>query len=168
LNEQVQFCDTFSKMTDIEKITFKNRLKQFVQTIIEQRIHAVRIAIDNAQQSANSEEKSSAGDKYETSRAMNHLAKDMHARQLAENLKELSVLQAVDTGTIHCDVNNGSFIECTEVSFFIAAGLGKQVIDGRPILFLSPNAPVAKLMLHKKIGDGFVFNGQYTEIKELY
>jgi hypothetical protein len=39
--------------------------------------------MESAQQSANSEEKSSAGDKYETSRAMGHLEKDMHARQLA-------------------------------------------------------------------------------------
>jgi hypothetical protein len=155
-------------MTDSEKIAFKNRLKQIGQAIIEQRINAARIAIDNAQQSANNEEKSSAGDKYETSRAMNHLEKDMHARQLAENLKELSVLHAVDTGHIHNEVSNGSFIVCRGVSFFIAAGLGKQLVDDQIVLFLSPHAPVAKLVLHKKTGDSFVFNGQYTAIEDVY
>jgi hypothetical protein len=155
-------------MTDTEKIAFKNKLKQFGQGIIEQRINAARIAIDNAQQSANSEEKSSAGDKYETSRAMNHLEKDMHARQLVENLKELSVLHAVNVSIVYNEVTNGSFVKCTEVSFFIGAGLGKQSMDDQVILFLSPHAPVAKLMLHKKIGDGFVFNRLNTVINDLY
>ena len=155
-------------MTDTEKIAFKNRLKQIGQAIIEQRINAARIAIDNAQQSANNEEKSSAGDKYETSRAMNHLEKDMHARQLAENLKELSLLHAVDTGHIHHEVSNGSFIVCKDFSFFIAAGLGKQSIDDHVIFFLSAHAPVAALILQKKTGDSFIFNGQQTVIENVY
>lgn len=155
-------------MTDTEKIAFKNRLKQIGQVIIEQRINAARVAIDNAQQSANNEEKSSAGDKYETSRAMNHLEKDMHARQLTENLKELSELQAVDTGRIHNEASNGSFVVCKGFSFFIAAGLGKQLVNDQVILFLSPHAPLATLILHKKTGDGFVFNRQHTVIEDVY
>jgi transcription elongation GreA/GreB family factor len=155
-------------MTEPGKTDFKKRLKQIAQGIIEQRIQVARIAIENAQHSANSEEKRSAGDKYETSRAMSHLEKDMQARQLAENLKELSILQAVDTGIVFNEVSNGSFVTCESASFFIAAGLGKQVIDGKVILFLSPHAPAAKLMLHKKIGDGFVFNGLHMQITDLY
>ena len=45
--------------------------------MIKQRIAAATLAIENAQSAANAEEKSSAGDKYETSRAMSHLEKDM-------------------------------------------------------------------------------------------
>ncbi len=155
-------------MTDAGKIAFKNRLKHYCHSMIEQRVNAARHAIANAQQSANSEEKSSAGDKYETSRAMNHLDKDMYSHQLAEYLKELSLLNAVDTGVIHREINVGSFISCPTVSFFIAAGLGKQMVDDKMILFISPNAPVAKQLLHKKGGENFLFNGVHTTINELY
>jgi len=82
-------------MNDVEKIALKNTLKQYALALIEQRIATAREAIDQAQQAANQEEKSSAGDKYETGRAMGHLQKDMYARQLSENRKELAILHAV-------------------------------------------------------------------------
>lgn len=151
-----------------EKIIFKNKLKQFCHHMIGQRIEAAKTTIENAQQAANSEEKSSAGDKYETGRAMNHLERDMHTKQLAENIKELSTLLAIHTDIIYDTIAAGAFIKCTGISFFIAAGLGKQIIDGEIILFLSPNAPLAKLLQNKKTGDHFLFAGKDCAIAEVF
>jgi len=155
-------------MNKEEKIVFKNRLKQFCHSMLEQRIEAAKAAIENAQQSANNEEKSSAGDKYETARAMSHLERDMHTRQLTENLKELSALHAINAETIYDHVTGGAFLKCADISFFIATGLGKQAIDGKTVLFLSPNAPLTKLLAHKKAGDYFFFNEQNFAIEEIY
>jgi transcription elongation GreA/GreB family factor len=52
--------------------------------------------------------------------------------------------------------------------FFIAAGLGKQTIDGKVIFFLSPHAPLAKTLQRKKAGEQFVFNGAQTKIESVY
>lgn len=136
--------------------------------MIEQRIEMAKAAIENAQEAANSEEKSSAGDKYETGRAMNHIERDMHARQLAENVKELSTLHSINTNTVYDTAAAGAFVICNNISFFIAAGLGKQIIDGEIILFLSPHAPLAKLVEHKKAGQHFLFTQRDTVIKEIY
>ncbi|MEO5594337.1 MAG: hypothetical protein ABIR15_14970 [Chitinophagaceae bacterium] len=155
-------------MTTAEKLSFKNSLKQFCQQHIEQRVAAAKEAIKNAQDSANNEEKSSAGDKYETGRAMGHLQKDMHARQLSEYIKEISELHAVNTGIIYNQAIAGAFIETDQSSFFIAAGLGKQIIKDRQILFLSPHAPLATILQNKKQGDSFVFNGAMTIIKNVF
>jgi hypothetical protein len=155
-------------MNDREKVAYKNKLKQFCNNIIEQRIEISKVAIENAQQSANSEEKSSAGDKYETARAMSHLERDMHTRQLTENLKELSALHSINANTIYNTVTNGTFVKCDEISFFIAIGIGKQIIDEEKILFLSLNAPLAKLMEHKKAGDKFIFLEKEIFIVEIY
>ena len=95
-------------MTETEKIVFKNKLKHFCTSIIEQRVEAAKRAIASAQQSANSEQKSSVGDKYETARAMAHLEKDMNARQLAENLKELAILHSVNTDKIYMAAEAGA------------------------------------------------------------
>lgn len=43
--------------------------------------------MEGAQEAANSESKSSAGDKYETGRAMAQLERDRHAQLLAEAQK---------------------------------------------------------------------------------
>jgi hypothetical protein len=155
-------------MTNIEKVVFKNRLKQIGIDLIGERIAITKKAIDNAQEAANSEEKSSAGDKYETSRAMSHLEKDMHAGQMAAHVKELALLRNINVDTIYDTCATGAFIQCADASFFIAAGLGKQIIDQKPFFFLSPHAPLAKLLKDKKSGDLFLFNGNDVRIDEVY
>ncbi len=155
-------------MTDPEKILFKNRLKQVGLSIIQERINAAKKAIDEAQEAANQEEKSSAGDKYETGRAMGHLQKDMHSRQMAEHLKELGALHSVTVDIPYTTATTGAFVRCAGASFFISAGLGKQVIDGQQIFFLSPKAPLARNLEHKKVNEYFLFNGKPIIIEELY
>ena len=151
-----------------QKIIFKIKLKQTCQSVIEQRIHTTNTAIRDAQEAANNEEKSSAGDKYETSRAMSHLEKDMHSKQLAETVKELAVLHAVNVNKI-CPVGEpGAVVQCGDISFFIGAGIGKHEIDGRQIYFLSPHAPLAKQLYNKKAGDHFIFNQREIVIQEVY
>jgi len=155
-------------MTGPEKIQCKNALKQLALAIIEQRIDTARQSAEHAQEAANQEEKSSAGDKYETGRAMGHLQKDMHAGQLAAHLKDLATLQAVHTDALYSKPVPGAFISCTGFSFFIAAGLGKQLVQGQTIFFISPYAPLARQLEQKKTGDSFVFNGITTVIEDIY
>jgi hypothetical protein len=155
-------------MTAADKILFKNNLKQFCQHTIEQRIAAAKEIIQNVQEAANNEEKSSAGDKYETGRAMGHLQKDMHSRQLNEYLKELADLHSVNAGIIYQKAKPGAFIETSAALFFIAAGLGKQATAGKTILFLSPHAPLALVLQNKEQGESFVFNRNTVVITDLF
>ncbi|SHL21180.1 hypothetical protein SAMN05444266_102465 [Chitinophaga jiangningensis] len=155
-------------MTNEEKVAFKTRLKSTGEAIITERIAATKLAIDAAQEAANSEEKSSAGDKYETGRAMGNLQKDMYTRQLLEHKKELDQLMKVATNTVFASVQSGAFIQCASYAFYIAAGLGKQLIDDQQVFFLSPQAPLARLLLHKKPGDHFQFNKMELEILDVY
>jgi hypothetical protein len=155
-------------MTITEMIAFKDALKQTCKTLIEARIQAAIQLMNAAQEAANSEGKSSAGDKYETARAMGHLEKDLHARQLAENRKELASLSAIDTHFIAVAIGPGTYFETSKAAFFIAAGLGKQCIDGAWIFFLSPQAPLAKMLENNKIGDTFQFQGVQTSITNIF
>jgi hypothetical protein len=155
-------------MENAEKIALKHQLKRWALDTIGQRITASRAAIDQAQQAANQEEKSSAGDKYETGRAMGHLQKDMHARQLAESIKELATLHAVKTDTLYTAPGPGAFVRGEGMAIFIAAGLGKQQWEGQTIFFLSPIAPLARALHDKKPGDCVLFNGAPILILEIF
>ncbi len=155
-------------MTDAEKLAFKNRLKQWGLDLIGERMAAAKEAMEQAQEAANSEEKSSAGDKYETGRAMGHLQKDMHARQLAESVKELATLHAVPTEPLCHEGRIGAVLQVDGLTFFISAGLGKQSIDGQTILFLSPQAPLAKQLEKKKPGDNVFFNQKDLVIRDIF
>jgi hypothetical protein len=155
-------------MDNAEKIVFKQRLKRWALDGIGHRIAASREAIDQAQQAANQEEKSSAGDKYETGRAMGHLQKDMHARQLAESMKELAALHSVQTDILYSVAGPGAYVRAEDIAFFIAAGLGRQQLEGQTILFLSPQAPLAKVLQNKKTGDDIAFQGKNIRILEIF
>jgi transcription elongation GreA/GreB family factor len=161
-------------MTAAEKLAFKNKLKKWGLDLIGQRIATATEAMDQAQEAANSEEKSSAGDKYETGRAMGQLQKEMHARQLAESMKELASLQAISIEPLSPEGRPGAYLQgegerqAEDIAFFISAGLGKQTIDGRTVLFLSPQAPLAKLLQGKKAGDQFSFNKTTVQIHDVF
>jgi hypothetical protein len=155
-------------MTDTEKIAFKNRLRRWALDHIGQRINTARAAIDQAQEAANSEEKSSAGDKYETGRAMSHLQQEMHSRQLTEYLKELATLHSVNIEQLYTAGRPGAFLRGEGLGFFIAAGLGKHNIDGETIFFLSPHAPLARLLQNKLAGDRITSGTINTTIKEVF
>ena len=152
----------------MEKRKYKIKLHQHAVEIIRKRTADTMLLIKNAQASANSEEKSSAGDKYETSRAMSHLEKDMYAKQLAANNRELAALLSIDCDTLYHSVMTGCVVNSNDISFFIAAGLGKITFEGRNIYFLSPGAPFAKILLNKRAGDGFIFNNEPMIIEEIF
>lgn len=155
-------------MNTLQTIDFKNSLKQKCIAIIKERITACNKAMKDAQDAANKEEKSSAGDKYETGRAMSHLEKDMHARQLMANQKNLADVYAVNCNTINATAIAGSVIECETCSFFIASGLGKIMIDDKMYFLLSPHAPIAQLLLNKKCGDTITFLKETFKIINIY
>ena len=155
-------------MNDQQKIDFKTALKKRCIEILEHRIDASYNSMQNAQAAANEEEKSSAGDKYETGHAMNHLEKDMHARQLSANKKDMAGLLSVNCNQIYQRVIPGCFVKCTGISFFIAAGLGKIIIDEETVFLLSHHAPVTKMLYNKKAGDKILFNGKELKIEDLY
>ncbi len=150
-----------------EKIAYKVKLRQFCENLLSQRISATREAMANAQAAANAEGKSSAGDKYETSRAMSHLEKDMHARQLLAHTEQLSALLNINVHEIYSTAVAGSFICCENVNIFVAAGLAKHSINAVDIIFISPTSPLAGKLIGKKIGDYFDMNGP-TKIVEIF
>src|ERR1043166_4419031 len=95
--------------------------------IVQQRINAAKQAMDAAQESANQEEKSSAGDKYETGRAMAQIARDQAAQQLDEALKLKNVLDRIATTSSSNKIALGSLVITDQNRFYISVSLGKVV-----------------------------------------
>lgn len=155
-------------MTQEEKLQFKHILRDRCVALIRQRITNSAAAIESAQEAANAEEKSSAGDKYETGRAMNHMEKEMHSKQLVAHQKELSTIQAIECNAIDHAVKAGSVVQSKESCFFILAGLGRMEVNGNIILLLSPFAPVARLLMNKTIGDIVLFNKKAIAITDIF
>ena len=151
-----------------EKIDFKNILQKKCIEVIEERIALSHNSIENAQSAANAEEKSSAGDKYETGRAMHHLEKEMYTKQWLANKRELATLLSISCSEIHLVPKSGSIVKSAEFCFFILAGLGKITVAGKIILCLSPFAPFAQILMNKKIGDVVIFDKREIIISDIF
>ena len=154
-------------MPDNQQIAFKMQLKDRCIFLIRERMDSLRTTMNAAQDASNEETKSSAGDKYETSRAMGHLEKDMYARQLAETGKEMASLMSIECNLIYTTIAPGSLVRFESISYFILAGIGKIDFNGELIYVISPNAPVAISLLGKKKNDIVSINNNMHQIKEV-
>jgi hypothetical protein len=155
-------------VSDAEKTAFKKSIQQSCISITTSRIETAGNAMHEAQDAANSEEKSSAGDKYETSRAMGHLSRDMNAKQLEEAKRDLAYILALPAGKLFKTAAPGSVVVAGDAVFFISLGLGTVTVNGQKVVLLSSRAPVALLIEGKKAGDTFSFNGDSTKILDVF
>lgn len=145
----------------------KKLLYDLCHEALDKRIEIAKKAIDDAQQSANTEEKNTAGDKYETGRAMSQNARELSAKQLSASLKEKDVLNKIDPENITEFVALGSMVKATSGNFFIAVGAGQLKLDGEIWYALSPEAPVAQAMMNKSPKETYTFRDKTETILEV-
>lgn len=151
-----------------EKSKYKHGLKALCVSLLRERVDTARQAMESAQEAANNEDKSSAGDKYETGRAMSQIDRDRSAGQMDDAIQEMLKLQSIDSDRLYDAVTNGSVVICGEAVYFIATGLGSITYDGRKVIVLSPKAPLSNLLRGKVKGDIVAFNGNSFEITEIF
>lgn len=145
----------------------KTQLLSLCFDYVNQRIATTKQAMDDAQAAANEEGKSSAGDKYETGRAMAQIERDKAAQQLDEALKLKNILDGLDASIANESIRLGSVVETSGANFYLAISAGKFLIDGREFLIISPYSPIGKLLLNLKAGDTFRFNGKEEVVRSL-
>jgi transcription elongation GreA/GreB family factor len=145
----------------------KIRLLVLCHNYVDQRMANSKQAMDDAQAAANEEGKSSAGDKYETGRAMAQIERDKAAQQLDEALKLKKVLSGLDSSIVNDSVRLGSVVETTSSNFYLAISAGKFLIETREFLIISPNSPIGKLLLNLKVGDTFRFNNKEEVVRSV-
>jgi hypothetical protein len=151
-----------------EMISFKRRLKDYCVELLGQRLDTVEKLIVAAQESANNEGKSSAGDKYETSRAMGHLQKEMYQQQSQKIRHELLKANSTETGLQPRIIKRGTVIMTDKLCIFICVGLGKKILDDRTVLFVSDEAPLYHQLYNKSEGEVFVVDKQEHYIREIW
>ena len=137
-------------MTDFLEI--KKQLHKHCQQYVDDLIQRAQKGIYDAQQEANREQKSSAGDKFETHRAMMHLQMESFVRrlQVAQELDQL--LNQVPLNTQQ-KVSLGSLVITDYGLFFIALSAPICLIENQEYTCLSPQAPFYQAMRGLQTGD---------------
>lgn len=138
--------------------SIKQALYAHCQQYVRERIDTARSAMNAAQEAANEESKSSAGDKYETGRAMAQIERDRHAQLLAEALKLDQDLAQIDIDKPTAVVRPGCLVGTDRGRFFISISVGKIILEGVDYFAVSAASPIGTQLLGRKAGDVVTFN----------
>ena len=134
---------------------------------INSKIKELEIIADEVKLSLLSDTKSSAGDKHETARAMVQLEQEKLNKQLGESIQMKSTLNQINPTILHKQVGVGSLIYTSLGWYFLSVGLGQISVEETTVFALSPQAPLGKQLMGKRVGEELVFNGNKFEILEV-
>lgn len=151
-----------------EKLRIKALLFEKCAEITQSRIEIATADMNHAQQSANEETKSSAGDKYETGRAMSQNERDRSAKLLAEAKQMQQIFNALDYKTAHHSIKSGCVVVTDSNNYFISAAVGNIKIEKTEYYAVSPVSPIAQKILGQKIGYVFEINDKKFQILDVF
>lgn len=148
-------------------IALKIKVHTHCQRVVEERIAEAKSTIAEAQQAAEQETKSSAGDKYETGREMLQQEQNKAALQLMELLKLKKVLDELNPARVSTQVEPGCLLQTDKGNFYFAVSLGQLRLERESFMVISPVAPLARLLVGKQPGEKVQMNGRTYVVEGL-
>jgi transcription elongation GreA/GreB family factor len=136
----------------------------------QERITMIESALETARDSSNDDTKSSAGDKYETSREMIQQDINRYQKQLLEANKDLQ--QLINIESVIQDVTDvarlGTLVQTNVGLYLVATSIGAVKIGANNIFVISPASPIGQLLIGRKNGDSFIFNNVNQKVIAIY
>jgi len=145
----------------------KQQLYDLCTRYVKQKRETLQEAIRAAQEAANDDTKSSAGDKHETGRAMAQLEQEKLSAQLLELDKMQQFLSRVPTH-ISDSISAGSVVITDHGNYYIAISAGKLVAGDVTYFAISPASPLGMAFYKPEHRNGFVFNNQEFSVKKVF
>tara|TARA_B100000780_G_scaffold94777_1_gene65984 strand:+ start:42 stop:488 length:447 start_codon:yes stop_codon:yes gene_type:complete len=128
--------------------------------VLERRKKELKLALD-------SEDKSSAGDKHETGRAMIQIEREKLGKQISLNEQVFKKLISFEKNINTDVVCLGSIVITDNLNYYLSIPAGFLKIESKMYYFVSPISPIGMLLLGKKIKDQIYFNKRTSKILEI-
>ena len=145
----------------------KNEIWHYAKSFQEEKMKELTDAIKKVQESGNSEQKSSMGDKYETARAMSQNEIYMLSKQLEVLKTEYNKLLKVNPDKSSNIGEIGALVQTETIYCFIAAAIGNLNINNQKVAIISEVSPLAKAIFGKSKGDFISIANKQVRIREL-
>lgn len=126
-------------------------------SMLENRLESLKDARDN-------ETKSSAGDKFETGRAMMQSEIDKCNGQLFQVRQDKAKLKVLAKTSVEDQVIPGALVETSTGKYLIAIGMGKILYENKEYYGISAQSPIGKALLGKRVGDVYTFRNRESKI----
>lgn len=144
----------------------KTEIISFIRQHLETQLFDYVEELNSTNEEIGKETKSSAGDKFETSREMMNQEVSRIEERIAYLKRQLNSLNQISTNTVDA-ITNGSLVLTNHGLFFFGIAFGKLDIENSPLLGLSLNSPLGQLMKDKKQGEYLTFMNRNYTIKSI-
>lgn len=148
-------------------MNIKTSLYQLCLAFVEKRIETAKTALQQAREASSDDTKSSAGDKFETSREMAQQDIERNMRLLSDAEEQLKGLELMKELAPTMQVRNGSLVFTDQGNFYLSISAGQLQLDQTAYFAISVASPIGKLFLGKQKGDMVDFNGKQYKISEV-
>ena len=146
---------------------FKDKVLNEITVSLRDKILIIENELNILSDEKNNITKSSAGDKFETSRSTMQIEYDKLNNQLIQKNNQLKKIELLDTKKKYKSVNYGSLVITNTNKYLISIGLGQYIIDDHSVFAISLSSPIGRILLDKKKGDSFIFNNNAEKIIDI-
>ena len=147
--------------------TFKLKVKESCEGMLQKKIKLLLDEEKSAKASAESDTKSSMGDKHETAREMLQQEREQIGKRIAESEKLLADLLRMNENKSSDLIQPGSLVKCAIGWIYLTVSLGSIVVEDQKVNVISQESPFGKLIANKKKGDEVIMNGKKILIEEV-
>ena len=134
---------------------------------VEERVSRLQSSIKDLEHDLGNETKSSAGDKYETSREMINTEINKLQNQLQSFKKLKEVLAVIENRKASTTVQLGSIVKTSAANYFISIPVGEIMVEEEKFYAIGLNSPIGKLLFGKQEGEKFIFQQKEFSIKKI-
>ncbi|CAM4085629.1 GreA/GreB family elongation factor [Gillisia hiemivivida] len=136
----------------------KEELYKKCEGYLEEKIARISHSIQDLELALTNESKSSAGDKYETSREMINIEIHKLSTQLQQFQKLQVTLELAKRNAATEIVKMGSLVEATNAIYFICIPIGEVIVGDKKAYVIGAGSPIGQALIGKSVGDSFSFN----------
>jgi hypothetical protein len=148
-------------------MSLKSKIVAGCKTIIEVKIDRITMNLSLLYEAAKNETKSTAGDKHETALAMLQIEQAQKQAELDKAKAQLNLLVLANNIEVKNYVTNGSLIQTNQGLVYIGIALGKIIIEEHPIICISNDSPLGKLLIGATLLDKLELNNKEYKIIEI-
>lgn len=139
-------------------MSFKHQVYEHYLQLINEKFNALQVILNELNDSAKNETKSTAGDKHETALAMLQIEQENTRNKLKEIKEQKLQLDRIDINLKSEKIIKGSLIKTNHGYLFLSIALGKITVEHQQIIALSPQSPLGLKLVGAKINDEIELN----------
>lgn len=144
---------------------FKEQILQKCKELVDEKLNKLFYALEELNESAEAESKSTAGDKHETGRAMIQLEQEKIGKQIQEWEIQKQILEKIDLCKDSNHISLGTLIETDKGLFFLGVNIGKIKIKGQEVMVISTQSPLGKLLMNYQLNEKVNYMNSSYSIK---